>query len=130
MVVIYDYQALEGIKDRWFKFRVKIAGENLKDYVKLGMETTERDTSKSYLINTDQGAMIHHPSFPGEFPAVMLGNLINSLDYEIEDDVFRFGVLPKGSESIGYALYLEMGTMRAAPRPWLTFAMEHAKRII
>ncbi|MCC6483346.1 MAG: hypothetical protein IT209_00740 [Armatimonadetes bacterium] len=66
-------------------------------------------------------------SAPGEAPAVQTGNLIESMEAWAP----RTGVRRIGSKRhVEYALYLEFGTQRMAPRPFLRPAAEVAKRFL
>ena len=81
---------------------------------KQGMTDTQVDTSISY------GPHGHHPSVPGAYPAVDLGMLRMSITH----DVYKEGgkvVGRVGSTIVDppYGLFLEEGTSRMAPRPWL-----------
>ena len=58
------------------------------------------------------------PSRPGGVPAVDTGRLINSLYVEVNPDELsmRFGSTIKDPP---YPFFLEVGTIRMSPRPWL-----------
>lgn len=70
------------------------------------------------------------PSPPGGFPGIVTGHLQRSITYDVEvtkDGVTgRFGVLEaaEGGSPLMYALYLERGTAKMAPRPWLTLTLD------
>lgn len=63
----------------------------------------------------------HRASAPGEAPAVDIGNLQNSLDVDFPTPIK--GVLSIGAE---YGQWLETGTDRIAPRPFVVPAIKGA----
>lgn len=66
------------------------------------------------------GGKLHQASAPWESPAKMTGNLISALNYEVENNKLTIGALRMGSSDIvDYAKYLEQGTTKMAPRPYL-----------
>ena len=71
-----------------------------------------------------RGNRTHQASAPGEAPAVDTGLLINSIQTAEEGDLRA--VLGVGAE---YGIWLEFGTRRMAPRPFLGPAFEQAKPI-
>ena len=87
------------------------------------MAHTPRDTSKSYFTNNKSKA--HHPSLPGNPPAPDTGNLRNSIRYEIHDEGKEvYGIVGTTQKDPPYGEYLEYGTSKMQPRPWLRPAME------
>jgi len=64
----------------------------------------------------------HQASAPGEPPATDTGNLVNSLDVEhVKPMLYRVNVEAE------YAPYLEYGTSRIAPRPFLQPSFEEQR---
>ena len=63
---------------------------------------------------------IHQASAPGEAPAVDTGNLANS----IQTHVLAGGLTAEVTAGAEYGLYLELGTLRMAPRPFFAPATE------
>lgn len=92
---------------------------------KIGMTETQVDTSISY------GKHGHHPSVPGAYPAVDLGLLRMSVTHDI--DVVGGAARGRVGSTIvdpPYGLFLEHGTSRMAPRPWLGPSMlKNAEKI-
>jgi HK97 gp10 family phage protein len=72
--------------------------------------------------NYKRGKRRHQASAPGETPAVDTGNLMNSIQAVQESDLHA--TIGVGAE---YAVWLEFGTRRIAPRPFLGPAFEWAK---
>lgn len=68
-----------------------------------------------------KGQRVHRASAPGEAPAVDFGHLQNSLDVDVSNPL-------KGVLSIGaiHGLFLEVGTDRIAPRPFVVPAIKGA----
>jgi HK97 gp10 family phage protein len=64
----------------------------------------------------------HQASAPDETPANDTGNLIASIFYGMENDLSGRVVV-----SAKYGLYLEVGTARMAPRPFLSPALAHVE---
>lgn len=61
------------------------------------------------------------PSKPGEPPAKQTGHLRRSVAYEVLGQVGRVGT------AIWYGLWLELGTKRIKPRPWLLRALNESR---
>lgn len=68
-----------------------------------------------------RGSRVHQASAPGEAPGVDTGNLQNSIQVEFPSPIK--GVLTIGAE---YAQFLEDGTGRIAPRPFVVPALKGA----
>lgn len=74
--------------------------------------------------NVAYGSKGHHPSMPGEAPAPDTGTLLQSITHSIDR---------KGNEAVGYVgsvlkdpeypKFLEYGTTKMKPRPWLSAAL-------
>ena len=58
------------------------------------------------------------PSSPGQFPKKLSGQLIKSITFNVETAPTL--TLIVGSNLHGHPLYLELGTKRMKPRPWLS----------
>jgi HK97 gp10 family phage protein len=84
------------------------------------MRDTAIDTSKTY------GKKGHHPSLPGNPPAVDTGTLRRSITYQVDENNL-VGYVGSNLKNPPYGLYLEKaeyGTSRMKPRPWLKPATE------
>lgn len=68
---------------------------------------------------------VHRASAPGEAPGVDTGNLQNSIQVEFPSPIK--GVLSIGAE---YAQFLEEGTDRIAPRPFVAPALKGALELL
>lgn len=80
----------------------------------------EPKTGREYKV-TKNKKRPHRASAPGEAPAVDTGHLQNSLQVDFPTPVK--GVLSIGAE---YAVFLETGTDRIAPRPFVVPAIKGA----
>ena len=71
-----------------------------------------------------------HSAPPGQYPAIQTGTLRSNITYEIEAEhgkaVGRYGVLSReaGGKPLEYAYWLEVGTSRMRPRPWLSLSFQ------
>lgn len=81
------------------------------------MRDTAIDTSKTY------GKKGHHPSLPGNPPAVDTGTLRRSVTYQVDENEL-VGYVGSNLKNPPYGAYLEFGTSRMKPRPWLKPATE------
>lgn len=81
------------------------------------MRDTAIDVSKTY------GKKGHHPSLPGNPPAVDTGALRRSITYEVDENKL-VGYVGSTIKDPPYGLYLEYGTSKMKPRPWLKPATE------
>lgn len=79
-------------------------------------------------------------SKPGQPPAVQLGNLLNSIQFDVTvvgginvigkvgvDEEYLAAKTPVGTD-VKYGLYLEVGTSKMAPRPYLQPALKRTRR--
>ena len=86
------------------------------------MRDTAIDTSKTY------GKKGHHPSLPGNPPAVDTGTLRRSVTYQVDENNL-VGYVGSNLKNPPYGAYLEFGTTKDGkqiikPRPWLKPATE------
>lgn len=83
-----------------------------------GMTNTSIDYSKVYYThNKSKG---HSPSNAGDYPAIDTGTLRRSISFEVEEK--GDAVIGKVGSTIrnpAYPLFLEYGTSKMKPRPWL-----------
>ncbi len=101
---------------------LKIGGEKIRNEIILSMTRTPRDYTKSYYTNNSK--IPHHPSKPFNPPARDTGALISSIHYSVEVKEKSI-TLTVGSFIEGnYPKWLETGTSRMKPRPWLKPAVE------
>lgn len=86
-------------------------------------KTLMRDTSVNQ--NVTYGKKGHHPSLPGNAPAPDTGTLLqsvtHSIDTEFNGDVT--GEVGSTLKNPPYPRYLEYGTSKMKPRPWLSAAI-------
>lgn len=109
---------------------IALCCKKVQDDIQYSMAHTERDMSKTYFTNNKTKA--HHPSLPGNPPAVDSGNLRNSIRYEVHSEGSEiYGVVGSTQKDPDYAVYTEYGTTKGgwggkgmAPRPWLRPAMQ------
>lgn len=68
------------------------------------------------------------PSAPGEPPKRVTGALMESIDYQVEPSKQQVAVYV--GASVQHALYLEFGTSKMAPRPFMRPAVANVSRQI
>ena len=108
---------------------IALCCKKVQDDIQYSMSHTERDMSKTYYTNNKTKA--HHPSMPGNPPAVDTGNLRESIRYEVHGEGKEvYGIVGTTQKDPPYGQYLEYGTTKGgwggkgmAPRPWLRPAM-------
>lgn len=91
-----------------------------------GMTNTKTDPTKAY--KRQKGKKIHYASADGEYPAVDGGVLRQSVTTSIE--YTDTGVRGEVGTNLIYGKYLETGTSRMRPRPWLGPSVEKNKENI
>jgi len=70
------------------------------------------------------------PSAAGTYPAVQSSTLRSEITFEVEINsqtvVGKFGIMPTRNSGtfLEYAYYLEVGTTKMEPRPWLTLTID------
>lgn len=76
--------------------------------------TTGERSGRSYIRNGQH----HVASAPGEAPANMTGRLANSFDCLVTDNELSVYSTATSDSGANYAVYLEEGTSKMAPRPY------------
>lgn len=109
--------------------KVKNASKDSVQYVTVCSAEVER-TCKTIMRDTvtnpsiTYGSRGHHPSVAGNPPAVDTGTLLQSITHSIDEEggnaVGRVGSILKNPD---YPTFLEFGTSRMQPRPWLSTAL-------
>lgn len=102
---------------------IELCCQKVRSDIQESMTKTERNMNKSYY--THNKTKPHYPSLPGNPPAPDTGNLRNSIRYEVHAEPRSpYGVVGTTQKDPPYGQYLEYGTSKVAPRPWLRPAME------
>ena len=84
-------------------------------------KTLMRDTQTNPDVTYSGG---HHPSVPGDAPAVDTGTLRRSITHEVgEEDGTAYSLVGSTILNPPYGAYLEYGTSKMKPRPWLSQAL-------
>lgn len=91
------------------------------------MRDTAIDASVSYYSHNKR--IPHHPSIAGNPPAVDTGTLRRSITYTV-DEKNLVGYVGSVINNPPYGVYLEYGTSRMKPRPWLKPATEKSLETI
>ena len=101
---------------------IKLCCTKIQSDIQESMSNTQLDVSKSYYTNNKTKA--HHPSMPGNPPAPDTGNLRQSIRYEVHGEGKEvYGLVGSTQKDPPYGAYLEYGTSKVEPRPWLRPAM-------
>ncbi|MBO7735077.1 MAG: hypothetical protein J6S67_21115 [Methanobrevibacter sp.] len=90
------------------------------------IERTAKTIMKDTLTNPDvsYGKKDHHPSYPGEAPAPDSGTLMRSITHSVvEENGEIVGYVGSIIENENYPKYLEYGTSKMKPRPWLSASL-------
>src|SRR3954453_1205524 len=86
-------------------------------------ERIHRPPKTGRLYRTFNKRKLHRASAPGESPATDSGTLASRVFHDVQAGGFAASVF----SDVNYASYLEFGTRRMAPRPYLAPALrEHA----
>jgi HK97 gp10 family phage protein len=85
----------------------------VENTAKKGMTNTQIDSSKVY----HRGSVSHSPSVDFDYPAVDTGRLRQSITHDVEESSGE--VVGRVGTNVVYGAYLELGTSKMSPRPWL-----------
>lgn len=109
---------------------INLCGKKVSDDIKYSMDHTERNPDRTYYTNNKTKG--HHPSMPWNPPAPDSGNLKeNTIRHEVyKNGKEVYGVVGTTQKDPDYGLYLEYGTSKMAPRPWLKPAMRKNNEFI
>lgn len=91
------------------------------------MRNTKVNEAVSYYTHNKNIA--HHPSLPDNPPAIDTGTLLRSVTYEVDEEKLE-GRVGSVLTDPPYGAYLELGTSKMQPRPWLKPATEKSKENI
>jgi HK97 gp10 family phage protein len=104
---------------------VTVACAEVERQAKTLMRDTVTDANKTY------GKRGHHPSLPGNAPAPDTGELMRSITHEVVEEngeiIGRVGSTIKNPD---YPKFLEYGTSKMKPRPWLSLAIEKSQNFM
>lgn len=123
--------AKEGVRQAFYKL-----GKDLKATAnKLILDGPK--TGRTYLIRIGGRLKRHQASAPGEAPANLTGNLRKSIGFDVRgSESMEFGsrsgppaagISPKQNVA-AYSKYLEVGSSKIAPRPYLKPSIEENSR--
>ena len=121
---------------RMLEKQAKQAEADSRKFVTMASAEVER-TAKRIMVESptnpdvSYGKKHHHPSYAGNPPAPDTGTLMRSITHS---------VTVKGNEVVGevgsiihdsdYPRYLEYGTSKMKPRPWLSTALEKSQNFM
>ena len=107
---------------------VTVACAEIERQAKTLMRDTTVDMEKTY------GKRGHHPSLPGNAPAPDTGTLMRSITHEVREEngevVGVVGVVGSTLRNPDYPKFLEFGTSKMKPRPWLSTAIEKSQNFM
>ena len=109
--------------------KVKDVDANSVRFVRVTCQEVER-TAKSIMRDSpvnmavSYGKKKHHPSFAGNPPAPDTGALMRSVTHSVENENGQaVGYVGSILSNPDYPRYLEYGTSKMKPRPWLKTAL-------
>lgn len=109
--------------------KVKDVDEGSVRFVRVTCQEVER-TAKSIMRDSpvnmavSYGKKKHHPSFAGNPPAPDTGSLMRSVTHSVENENGQaVGYVGSILSNPDYPRYLEYGTSKMQPRPWLKTAL-------
>ena len=79
---------------------------------------------KSGVLARDKNGVLFHRSAPGQFPSLDSGRLRKTVDYEVRGSLEMELGAGDSTEATKYAEYLEQGTSKMAPRPYVKPTIE------
>lgn len=104
----------------------------LRDAADIAGQLLTRDVQKG--MNEGPQSGLTHPgarrqsSSPGEYPAIQSGQLVGSIDYEVQgSNSLSFGSRGAFNRGYDYALGLHEGNARVASRPYLTMTVNRTQ---
>lgn len=104
---------------------VTVACAEIERQAKTLMRDTAVDMEKTY------GKRGHHPSLPGNAPAPDTGTLMRSITHEVrEENGEVVGIVGSTLRNPDYPKFLEFGTSKIKPRPWLSTAIEKSQNFM
>lgn len=104
---------------------VTVACAEIERQAKTLMRDTAVDMEKTY------GKKGHHPSLPGNAPSPDTGKLMRSITHEVrEENGEVVGIVGSTLRNPDYPKFLEFGTSKMKPRPWLSTAIEKSQNFM
>lgn len=123
--IIRDLQKKEKEAEADAKKFVTVSVAEIERQAKTVMRDTVVDMDKTY------GKRGHHPSLPGNAPAPDSGTLMRSVTHEVRTEGNEvIGVVGSTLRNPDYPKFLEFGTHKMKPRPWLSTAIERSQNFM
>jgi HK97 gp10 family phage protein len=121
--VVFDEAALAAL----FSSAEGPVGKTLARRAIVVEGTAKRSMSSGGGRSYRRGGVTHVASAPGTAPAVDTGRLRASITHELGRD--SRGLYARIGTNVRYAVYLELGTRRMRPRPFLRPALQSATAV-
>lgn len=96
--------------------------QNLRKDAKIEITRIILTVEKNAKESMRGGGRPHVPSRPGEPPRVDTGRLRSSITHEVVSKLK--GIVGRVGTNVKYGRYLELGTSKMLPRPWLIPALK------
>lgn len=124
MAIVRDNRnAVKRELERRLEARLLSAGAHLEGAVKRDLSTGQS------VRRTRGGALVGlNPSEPGQPPHVLTGRLRQSIQHRVDRDARGF--VARVGTNVEYSKFLELGTRKMAPRPYLRPALFRERRRI
>jgi hypothetical protein len=97
------------------------------------VERTAKEKMRDAVVDMDKayGKRGHHPSVPGSAPAPDTGTMLQSVTHSIEEEGSHvIGYVGSVLKDPPYPTYLEEGTSKMSPRPWLQVSIDENREKI
>ncbi len=114
--------ARNGVKVTWDYSVERKFIKKLEDDINESMEICGVVLRDEVVKNISTPTRTHGPSLPGEFPHADSGTLKKSIFWNVANFVLTVG------STLKYAWFLEVGTSRMAPRPFLVPTFEKFRK--
>jgi HK97 gp10 family phage protein len=128
-----EIQGLDALAGATAQIREAVASEIQKGLY-ASAKQVEGEAKKSILSGSKSGriytrrSVTHRASAPGEAPASDTGRLVNSINSQLSGP--SEATVKAGAGIAQYAPWLEFGTSKIAPRPFMFPALEKSKQWI